>query len=317
MQLPQNIDAVTAALVRLPIPLPTPEEHIRGAGRTRWNQRHYEVRMHAPEEPEQLRRWFDEIEQAAPAVAATIQQDATGATVQIGIDGLLTHTLALQWLGRQPRAALLLTGFGSDLRLAREAASIGLPLCLGIDPRAPFASQVAELARLANLEVILDAYEGHEVASDDTAVAPPNGLATDLDRLGTAIGVYDAGDAADPGKRRTGDIAWETMRERSLFLIDGGEETPGNRCTIAAKYRVPCIRRDVRLDTDEDAGSIQLQIESAMTLVRTRGNVLVVGRAAPATIAALRHVLPSLRTGNIEMARLSTVVADRQSLSAP
>lgn len=317
LQLPQSIDAITAALARLPLPLPPPEERARGAGRTRWSQRHYEVRMNAPEEPELLRRWFDEVEQAAPAVGATIQQDANGAEVQIGVDGLLTHTLSLHWHGRHPRVAFLLTGFGADLRVARDVASLGLPIGLAIDPSTPFAPQVAELARLAGLEVILQMTTSAAEDPDAESETAETGWTSGLDRLGNAIGIYVESTVASEPSAAALHGMLPTMSARGLFLIDAGDQGPGQLCHDARQETVSCVRRDVRLDTEENTASIQLQIESAMTLVRTRGNVVVVGRASPATLAALHHLLPSLRAGRVEIAPLSVVVADRRALSTP
>lgn len=317
-QLPRSIDAITTALNRLPLPLPTPQQYPRGAGAVRWVQRHYDVAMSAPDDPEILRTWFDIVEQSAPAVGARISEDANGAEIQIGVDGLQTHTLSLHWLGHLPRAALVLADLGDDLLIVREVTALGLRVTLAIDPLRPFAREVAELARLSGFDVVI-ALPAHAGADDATA-APA--LAAWLQMLDAAIvtmppavGVY-----VDSPQRLglSVDVLRHLLahaRDRQLFALDATAEPHGRLCEALRGDSIPCVTRDVLLDPNGDLESTRLQLEAAMTLVHTRGDVVVVGSARPTILAAVRELAPTFAAAQVQIAPLSLVVADRRSLS--
>ena len=315
-QLPRSIDAITSALNRLPLPLPTPQQYPRGAGAVRWVQRHYDVVTSAPEDPEVVRTWFATVEQAAPAVGARVIEDANGVEIQIGVDGLLTHTLSLHWLGHLPRAALVLADFGDDLLIAREAISLRLPVTLAIDPLRPFAREVGELARLSGLEVLI-ALPAH-AALDQTTTPLAAWLQILDDAIVTvphAVGVYL------DSPQRLG-LSVEALRQllahardRQLFTLDATADPHRRLCETVLVDSIPCVARDVLLDANGDPESTRLQLETAMTLVRTRGDVVVVGSARPTVLATVRELAPTFTAAEVQIAPLSLIVADRRSLS--
>src|SRR5207244_8442303 len=106
---------------------------------------------------------------AAPAATVNITEDAGGAQVQVGVDGLLTHTLTLHWLGHRPRAAIIIDDLGDDLLVARELAGIEAPLTFAVIPLRPFSKETAELATLFSRDVLVHLpmeAEGNDEAFD-------------------------------------------------------------------------------------------------------------------------------------------------------
>jgi polysaccharide deacetylase 2 family uncharacterized protein YibQ len=317
---PARIAAVTAALGQLPWPVPHPDEEPQGAGALRWTHRRYELTLPAPEDPAGLEKLFDPVRAAAAGVTVDINQQAIGAQVQIGIDGLLTHTLALHWLGRQARVAILIDDLGNDLLIARRLASIDTPLTFAVMPFRPFSREVAELATLFGREVLvhlpMEAEGGADfgaenvllVAADRDAIAQQ--LDASLETVPHAVGVNN-----HMGSRFTTDRAhmlWvlEYLKQKDLFFIDSRTTPHSVACEVAAAIGLRCAARSVFLDDTDDESAIRSQIESLPKLAREQGDVIAIGHARPATVAALQAALPTFAAADVQVVSASTVMAD-------
>src|SRR5262249_34740609 len=129
---PQRITQVTEALARLPVQLPTPATEAQGAGALRWTRLRYVLIWPAMAQPDALEDLFAPIRSAARGVSVTIARDTGTALVQIGIDGLLTHSVAVRQLDHAPRAAIIVADLGDDLRVARTVVEINAPLTVAV-----------------------------------------------------------------------------------------------------------------------------------------------------------------------------------------
>jgi polysaccharide deacetylase 2 family uncharacterized protein YibQ len=321
---PVRIERVTAALAQLPMALPTPVEEPQGSGPLRWMHRLYEVTLPAPANRAATERLLEPVRSAAPGVALDIAEGAGGARVQIGIDGLLTHTLALRWLDRRPRAAIIIDDLGNDLLTARELAGIDAPLTFAVMPFRPFSQQVAELAALFGREVLLhlpmESEDGEDfgaqnvlrVSSDRTAIV--TALDESLAAVPHCVGVNN-----HMGSRFTGDrerMRWtlERLKEDSLFFIDSRTSPHSVACEVAAAIALPCATRSLFLDETDDEAAVAAQLEALLHLARTRGDVIAIGHPRPDTVAALRAALPGFAPAGVDVVPASVIAAD-QSLS--
>jgi len=317
---PVSIDRVTESLAQLPLRLPQPIEDPRGSGKLTWIHRHYELTLTTPEDPTQLEQAFRTLADAAPQVEVRYSQDSNGAEVQVGIDGLLTHSFTLYWLGHRPRVAILLTDLGDDLRLAREIVGMSIPLTLAVQPVLPFSRQVGELAELFSREVLVQlpdvlpsAERGPRSSTRGAALSERVSAAFEsslvaIPQARGAVGAAAAFLPADPPRTRA---ACERLKQRGLFLVDPGTGGDSPVCRSAAEVRLPCAGGDIVLDEVEQHDAVALQVESMITLVRTRGDVLATARAGATVLDALRAVLPRLTRSGIEVVPVSTVLTDR------
>lgn len=321
---PARIERVTDALGHLPLPLPTPNDESQGTGSLRWVRRRYEMTVPEPEELDAIEQALDPVRAAAPGVTLHVTQDVTGAQVQIGIDGLLTHTIALHWLGRRPRAAIIVDDLGNDLLAARALVSIDAPLTFAVTPSRPFSREVAELATLFGREVLLhlliEAERAEDVGAQDT---PPvqvdradilRRLDESLETVPHAVGAnnYTGGHFA-PDRER---MRWvlEHLKEKGLFLVDSGTTTENVGCDVAAAISLPCSARNLFLDETDDEQAIRSQLHTLLQLARTRGDVIAIAHPRPATLAALQTAVPGFAAADVDLVSVSTIVAD-QSLS--
>ncbi|MFQ5666277.1 MAG: divergent polysaccharide deacetylase family protein [Candidatus Binatia bacterium] len=321
---PARIDAVTKALEGLPWPLPAPAQYPQGAGTLRWIHRRYDLVLPRPAESDAIARTLAPIRSAAPGVTLHVTQRAAGAQVQIGIEGLLTHTLAVHWLGRHPRAAVIIDDLGNDLRIARELASIEAPLTFAVMPFRPFSKEVAELAALLGREVLLhvpmEADSGQAFGARDI-LRVNAGRADVLSQLDRSLGSvpHAVGVSNHMGSRFTSDRAhmlWvlRSLKERGLFFVDSRTTPNSVACEVAAAMDTPCAARDLFLDDRDEEAAIAGRLRALRSLARTRGDVIAIGHARAATLAALRTAVPRFRAAGVEIVPVSTIIAD-QSLS--
>ena len=317
---PARIDAVTAALSHLPWPLPQPDEEPQGAGALRWTHRRYDLTLPAPNDAAALDKTLDPIRSAASGVTVGVTQEAVGAHVQVGIDGLLTHTLTLHWLGRQPRVAIIIDDLGNDLLIARSLAGIDAPLTFAVMPFRPFSKEVAELATLFKREVLvhlpMEPDSGEDFGADDILLVSADRdaivqqLDASLDTVPHAVGVNN-----HMGSRFTTDRAhmlWvlEYLKQKDLFFIDSRTTPHSVACDVAAAVGLRCAARSIFLDDTDDEAAIRAQIDALPKLARQQGDVIAIGHARPATVAALQATLPALATGGVQIVSTSTVIAD-------
>ena len=312
------------ALEALPLPLPTPSEEPEGSGALRWWHRRYELTVPAPGEPGAIEHLLEPLRSTVPGVSVQITDQAAGAQVQIGIDGLLTHTLALHWLGHRPRAAIIIDDLGNDLLIARELADLGGPLTFAVVPFRPFSKEVAARAVLAGREVLLhlpmDAENGEDFGARQilrVAADRPEIERIVDDSLGAvpqAVGVNNY-----LGSRFTGDrerMQWvlRRLKEKGLFFIDSRTSPLSVACDVAATVAVPCVTRAMFLDDTNDEQATTTQLDALLQLAQRRGDVIGIAHPRPATVTALRALLPSFAEAGVDLVPVSTVVRD-QSLS--
>jgi polysaccharide deacetylase 2 family uncharacterized protein YibQ len=315
-----RVEQVTTALAHLPLLLPTPTTVPQGAGALRWTHRRYEITLPKPEDAGKIEQLFEPLRRAAVGVTVQTSEEANGAKVQVGVDGLLTHTLMLHWLGRPPRAAIIVDNLGGDLLIARTLAGVEAPLTFAVRPAQPFSKEVAELASLFGREVLMQLPQEPERPA---AVATPRTkdrsellrwFGEDLASVPHAVGV--ANDPGAPLTSNTERTQWilTATKEKNLFVVETAGEH-ADTCDTAAALAVRCIQSNVLLDDSGDEETIRKQLDGGLQAARIHGDAVVVGHATPALAAALRSAISAFAAAGVDLVPASTVVADR-SLSS-
>jgi len=321
---PARIDRVTEALGHLALPLPTPLEESQGAGASRWQHRRYDLTIPARADRDALDQLLAPVRAAAPGVTVQVTENAVGAQIHIGIDGLLTHSLIVHWLGRRPRVAIIIDDLGNDLLIARELADIDASLTFAIMPFRPFSQQVAELAALFHRDVLLhlpmQSESGEEFGATDVlqVAATRDDVRQQLDAALAAV-PHAVGVNNHMGSRFTRDrthMQWvlERLREQNLFFIDSLTTPHSVACSVAASIAVPCAARDLFLDDTDEEAAVRTQLDALLKLAHTRGDAIAIGHARPNTLAALRTGVPGFAAAGVDVVSVSAIVTD-QSLS--
>ncbi|MCK6555550.1 divergent polysaccharide deacetylase family protein [Candidatus Binatia bacterium] len=311
---PARVGRVTTALAKLPLHLPAPSEEPQGADNVRWIHRRYEVLVPTAQAAAESLRGFEPLRDAAPGVTLRVSEHPTSVQVQVGVDGLLTHTVALQWARHHPRVAIIVDNLGSNLLVARELATLDAALTLAVQPLEPFAREVAELANLYQRQVLVHLPEPVPAARgggviDQAAVL--RSLNDSLASIPRAVGVTDdreGGPLSNPVQAR-----WvlERLKEDALFFIDGVTDPSNVACDVAGELTLPCGKASMVVHETQDEQAISTQFEKLRQIAQARGNALVILRAGPATVTALRAALTDLTAAGIEIVPASSIIFDR------
>jgi len=315
---PSRIDQVTAALAHLPVPLPTPNEEPQGGASVRWMHRRYELTLPRPRQPNAVEQMLDGVRTAAEGVTLQVTPQPSGAQVQIGVDGLLTHTLTFHWLDRHPRVALVIDQLGDDLLVARAFAGISVPLTFAVMPFRPFSREVAELARLFGREVLLqfpgepEAPEGArpEAVSARARGDPLREIDRDLTSVPYVIGVSDMDSrlAGDPQQRK---LVLNALKQRELFLLDGRSAATSAVCEVAATTTVACAAPSRWFDDSDDGQSIAAQAEALLNFAGTRGDTIAVVHPRLTVAPALEELAPRFAAADIDIVPVTVMLREQ------
>ena len=301
-RLPERIAVVTAVLQQSALHLSVPVEEPKGSGSLRWIHRRFDLSLPRAQwaDAEAAIRALTAIDSGATVAA---ESTADGAELQIGLDGLLTHTLRVRWNdpAARPRVAVVIDALGDDLRIARAGASLEAPIAFAVRPFRPFSKETAELGRLFKREVLLHVMsEAAATEHGDGPAGQPNadrGLAAALESVPHAVGIMLG---AAPGRAAGADSAIEReATRRGLFSVGGRvlPELPGQGEPAAL----------IALDAGGDR--LSDQIAAFVETARQAGAAVAIAHADEATVEALRSALDQWRAAGVDVVPVSALVA--------
>jgi polysaccharide deacetylase 2 family uncharacterized protein YibQ len=291
-RLPGRIDDLTHALEGWPVPLGAAVEEPKGAGSLRWIHRRFDVALPSSDNPK-LESSLEALKQIDSGVTVASHPTFDGVEVQVGLDGLLTHTLRIHWQEKpvRPRIALVVGPLGDDLRLARECVSIEAPLAVLVQPDLPFSKEVGELAKIFKREVLVE-IEAPDSPSPSSTVE--DALAQALASVPGAVGVSGAATAGDGGAEKLRDL----VQAKGLFFVAQGRRAAG----------VPANGPDAALLLDEEQeNGMEAQLDKLVVRARGEGSAIGFTRSNSKTIAALGPLIEKLRKEEIDIVPVSSI----------
>ena len=99
------------------------------------------------------------------------------------------------------------------------------------------------------------------------------------------------------------------LRARHLFYIDSRTTAATVAYETAQNSRVPSAFRNVPfLDDVVEVGAVRKQLELALRGAREKGEALAIGHPHPATLQALREVLPNAQSEGVQLTFASELV---------
>jgi len=234
--------------------------------------------------------------------AASVALEDAGARVQIGIDGLLTHSIALHWLAHNPQLAIVVTGLGDNLLTARVAADIEAPLTLAIRPFQLFSIEVAQLAGLLHRETLLQVQAVPATADHATI---QRWLNQTVGAVPNVIGLYGLGTPAANTPEQL-QLMLSLATEKRWLIVPGTTPDAGI-CQVAASAGLACCGRVTLLD-GEDADDVRRQISAATEDARTHGLAVAAIPASASGLAAVRAALAEIAEAGVDIVPISTTV---------
>lgn len=99
------------------------------------------------------------------------------------------------------------------------------------------------------------------------------------------------------------------LRDRHLFYIDSRTTAATVAYDTAQSSGVPSAFRNVPfLDDVAEVGAVRKQLELALRDAREKGQAVAIGHPHPATLEALREILPKAQSEGVELTFASNLV---------
>lgn len=222
----------------------------------------------------------------------------------------------------QPRIAIIIDDLGNDYEKARQVLSLPTGVTVAILPRLHSSERIARQAHLQGREVMLHQPmqsihhhrlgpggltlhhardDIHSVLIENLASVPH--VAGINNHMGSLL-------TRDPDSMR-----WlmELLKARNLFFVDSRTDKGTNAELMAREQQLLTARRDVFIDHDPCPEAIQAQLALVLELAQQRGSAIAIGHPYPATLAALRTLLPQWQAQGVQLVSASQVIAHQRS----
>jgi uncharacterized protein len=245
--------------------------------------------------------------------------------------GVVTHTIHIR-IGTKAGAsgladtehsggaklAIILDDLGSDRTAADEIFSLRYPLTLSVLPNHPHSIEIAQEAHQHGYEVMLhlpmesigkEQPEAQELRPGMSEAEISALVGQFLQNVPNVVGVNN-----HQGSQATSDEALMTalmpvLRDRDLFYIDSRTTAATVAFKTAQQNGVRTAFRNVPfLDDVAEIPAVRKQLELAIRGASEKGEAIAIGHPHPATLEALRQVLPEAKARGVRLVFASELV---------
>lgn len=105
----------------------------------------------------------------------------------------------------------------------------------------------------------------------------------------------------------------DEARTQALFFIDSRTTSHSVAGPLARKLGVPTAGRDIFLDHEDNAATIERQFDRLLKLAEQRGSALAIGHPRPATLQVLERRLATLDPSRYQLVPVSALLSPRRT----
>ena len=216
------------------------------------------------------------------------------------------------------RLAIIIDDLGSDRAAADAVFALGYPLTVSVLPNHQHSVDIAKEAHRRGFQVMLHlpmqsvANETPEAQELRPGMSAPE-VAALVDQF-----LQNAPDAAGvnnhQGSQATADAAlmdalMPVLRDHNLFYVDSRTTAATVAYDTAQGFGVRSAFRNVPfLDDVAEVAAVRKQLELALRGAREKGEAVAIGHPHPATLQALREVLPQAQAQGVRLVLASELV---------
>jgi polysaccharide deacetylase 2 family uncharacterized protein YibQ len=216
------------------------------------------------------------------------------------------------------RLAIIIDDLGSDRAAAEAVFALGFPLTISVLPNHEHSMEIAEEAHRRGLQVMLhlpmqsvanETPEALELRPGMPAQEVTEVVGQFLQNVPDAAGVNN-----HQGSQATADAAlmdelMPVLRDHHLFYVDSRTTAATVAYETAQDFGVRSAFRNVPfLDDVAEVGAVRRQLELALRGAREKGQAVAIGHPHPATLEALREVLPHAQAQGVRLVLASELV---------
>jgi polysaccharide deacetylase 2 family uncharacterized protein YibQ len=214
--------------------------------------------------------------------------------------------------------AIIIDDLGSDRAAAEAVFALGYPLTISVLPNHEHSEEIAEEAHRLGLQVMLhlpmqsvanETPERQELRPGMPAPEVAALVNQFLQNVPDAAGVNN-----HQGSQATADAAlmdelMPVLRDHHLFYVDSRTTVATVAYDKAQDFGVPSAFRNVPfLDDIAEVAAVRKQLELALRSAREKSEALAIGHPHPATLQALREVLPQAQAQGVRLVLASELV---------
>jgi polysaccharide deacetylase 2 family uncharacterized protein YibQ len=250
-----------------------------------------------------------------------------GILVRYGRAGFPTHTIHIHSApaasaqaptAERARLAIILDDLGNDRAAAETIFALPYPLTISVLPNHAHSVDIAEEAHRRGYQVMLhlpmesvgqgrpEAQELRPGMSRKEVSALVSGF---LGAVPDVVGVNNhQGSESTTNAALMGELM-PVLRERKLFYIDSRTTAATVAFDAARRAGVPSAFRNAPfLDDVAEVAAVRKQLQAALREARGNGAVIAIGHPHPATLKALRDVLPAANSQGVRLVFASELV---------
>jgi uncharacterized protein len=216
------------------------------------------------------------------------------------------------------RLAIILDDLGNDRGAAQQIFAMSCPLTISVLPNHPHSVEIAQEAHRRGFQVMLHLpMQSMRNERPETQELRPGMSASDVSTLvgGLLQAVPDvAGVNNHQGSQSTADAVlmdelMPVLREHNLFYVDSRTTAATVAYDTAQRFGVRSGFRNVPfLDDVAEVSAVRKQLLLALRDARKKGDAIAIGHPHPATLQALREVLPEANAQGVRLVFASEVV---------
>lgn len=216
------------------------------------------------------------------------------------------------------KLAIILDDLGSDRRTAEEIFDLPYPLTISVLPNHKHSVEIAEAAKQRGYQVMLhlpmqavatEKPEAEELRPGMPASEVSKLVNQFLQDIPGAVGVNNHQGSEATSNAVLMQELMPVLHDRHLFYIDSRTTAATVAYDTAQNLRVPSAFRNVPfLDDVAEVGAVRRQLELALRGAREKREAVAIGHPHPATLQALREVLPNAQSEGVRLTFASELV---------
>lgn len=217
-----------------------------------------------------------------------------------------------------PRLAIILDDLGQDYGAAEAIFALPYPLTISVLPNNPHSVEIAEEAHRRGYEVMLhlpmESVSQRHAESHELRPGMSQGDVTALvDGFIAAVpgvsGVNNHQGSESTANKPLMNELMRVLREHKLFYIDSRTTAATVAFDTARHSGVPTAYRNVPfLDDVAEVSAVARQLRVALREAREKNDAIAIGHPHPATLKALREVLPEAKAQGVRLVYASELV---------
>jgi polysaccharide deacetylase 2 family uncharacterized protein YibQ len=218
----------------------------------------------------------------------------------------------------EARLAIIIDDLGSDSAAAESIFALGYPLTISVLPNHEHSADIAREAHRRGFQVMLhlpmqsvanETPEARELHPGMPAAEVAALVEQFLQNVPDSAGVNN-----HQGSQATADAAlmdelMPVLRDHHLFYVDSRTTAATVAYETAQDFGVRSAFRNVPfLDDVAEVAAVRKQLELALRGAREKGEAVAIGHPHPATLQALREILPQARAQGVHLVLASELV---------